>query len=231
MNAIVYTRFIPRPDANIQESCETQDRICVEYAHEIGLPVAGVFNDPDTSGSDGCRPRLDAAIRSLQRDDVLLVYRWDCIASNITLALQYERLIAQNGAHVVSVTGDDPPSKNPNAQSARNILMAVTELERKMAPECAGNTIPPPQKTGRRAASVRLPYGWMMDPSNPKHVIPNEKERSIISKIVKMHNSGQSYTQIARNLNAISASAARKGLWSTKAVRSIYMYETASTTK
>lgn len=231
MNAIVYTRFIPRPGADIQENCEMQDKICVEHAHKMGWPVACVFNDQDTSGEDGCRQRLDAAISMLQREDMLIVYRWDCIARDLTLALQYERLIAQRGARVVAITGD-APSDNPNAQSASNILMAVAELERKMTSGGTDNATQSPQKTGRRTAStVRLPYGWMIDPSNPKHVIPNEKERSIISKIVKMHDGGQSYTQIARRLNAVSASSARKGSWSPNAVRSIYLYETASTTK
>ena len=131
MNAIVYTRSIPNSGATM-ESCETQDKICVEYAHKMGWPVAGVYDDPDRSGTDGCRPRLDAAMRALERGDVLLVYRWSCIARELILALQYEKQIEHKGAHVVAVTGGNP-SGDPRAANALNVLAAVVKLEKRTA--------------------------------------------------------------------------------------------------
>jgi DNA invertase Pin-like site-specific DNA recombinase len=171
---------------------------------------------------------LDAAIRSLKRGDVLLVYKWDRIARDLMLALQYERQIGQKGARVVAVTGD-VPGNDPHAEFTRHLLMAVAELERKMISERTRNAMRTLQSGGRRMTSIaKLPYGWKADPLNPKRMVPDERERSIISQIVRMRNGGQTYTQIARRLNALSETAARAGNWSPKVVRSIYLRETQS---
>ena len=229
MNVTIYTRFSPRPDASTSESCETQRRICEEHALNHGWTIAATFDDPDRSGADGCREQLDAAIRSLRRGDVLLVYKWDRIARDLMLALQYERQIESRGAHVVAVTGD-VPGDNPHAQFTRHILMAVAELERKMIAERTRNAMRTLQRNGRRmSAPGRVPYGWRVDPANASRIIPDERECSIIERIIADRNAGKSYGEIARTLDAESATQARSGHWSAKVVRSVYLREAAST--
>ena len=221
MNAVVYTRFSPRPDAATSESCETQRRICEEHASKQGWRVAAAFDDPDRSGADGCREQLDAAIRSLKKGDVLLVYKWDRIARDLMLALQYERQVESKGARVVAVTGD-VPGDNPHAQFTRHILMAVAELERKMIAERTRNAMRTLQRNGRRM-SARMPYGWRADPSDEGRMVPDERERTIIAEVVSLKQGGTSYNGIAAALNARTDTRARCGRWSAKVVRDVYL--------
>lgn len=227
MNATIYTRFSPRPDAATSESCETQRRICEEHAAKQGWTIAATFDDPDRSGADGCREKLDAAIRSLRRGDVLLVYKWDRIARDLMLALQYERQIESKGARVVAVTGDIP-GDNPHAKFTRHILMAVAELERKMISERTRNAMRTLQKSGRRmSAPGRVPYGWRVDGENGARIVPDERERGIIRLILQSKKGGESYNAIAAKLNASPDTQARNGHWSAKVVRSICLREIA----
>jgi DNA invertase Pin-like site-specific DNA recombinase len=226
MNAIIYTRWSPRPNAATCESCETQKRICEEHAHKQGWTIAAVFDDPDRSGADGCREQLDAAIRSLKKGDVLLVYKWDRIARDLMLALEYERQIKARGASVVAVTGD-VPGDNPHAQFTRHILMAVAELERKMIAERTRNSMRQLQRSGRRmSAPSRVPYGFRIDPADATRMIPDEHEKSIADKIVAFRNSVASYNSIAKMLNADNSTQARHGHWSAKVVRSVFIRAT-----
>ena len=225
MNATVYTRFSPRPDAATSESCETQRALCLEYAARQGWTVAATFDDPDRSGADGCREQLDAAIRALKKGDVLLVYKWDRIARDLMLALQYERQVHSRGARVVAVTGD-VPGDNPHAQFTRHILMAVAELERKMIAERTRNAMRALQRGGRRmTAAERVPYGWRVDEQDPKRMVPDERERAVVERIRALRQGGRSYGAIARELNADERTRARCGSWSAKVVRSVCLRE------
>jgi DNA invertase Pin-like site-specific DNA recombinase len=225
MNAVIYTRFSPRPDAATSESCETQRKICEEHARSKGWRVVGCFDDPDRSGADGCREQLDAAIRALKKGDVLLVYKWDRIARDLMLALQYERQIESRGARVVAVTGD-VPGDNPQAKFTRHILMAVAELERKMISERTRNAMRTMQRNGRRMTSPgRVPYGWRVDPGDGKRIVPDEHEQRVLKEILSLRRAHESYNGIAKLLNGDPDTQARCGNWSSKVIRAICLRE------
>lgn len=221
MNAIVYTRWSPRPNSATCESCETQRKICEEHARSKGWRVVASFDDPDRSGADGCREKLDAAIRSLKKGDVLLVYKWDRIARDLMLALQYERQIESRGARVVAVTGD-VPGDNPQAKFTRHILMAVAELERKMISERTRNAMRTMQRNGRRMTSPgHVPYGWKVDPNDSKRMVPDEHEQRVIKEILSLRRAHESYGGIAKLLNGDPETQARSGKWYSKTVRDV----------
>lgn len=221
MNAIIYTRFSPRPDAATSESCETQRKICEEHARAKDWRVVGCFDDPDKSGADGCREKLDAAIRALKKGDVLLVYKWDRIARDLMLALQYERQIESRGARVVAVTGD-VPGDNPQAKFTRHILMAVAELERKMISERTRNAMRTMQRNGRRMTSPgHVPYGWKVDPNDSRKMVPDEHEQRVLKEILSLRRAHESYGGIAKLLNGDPETQARRGKWYSKTVRDV----------
>lgn len=221
MNAVIYTRFSPRPDAATSESCETQRKICEEHARSKGWRVVASFDDPDKSGADGCREKLDAAIRALKKGDVLLVYKWDRIARDLMLALQYERQIESRDARVVAVTGD-VPGDNPQAKFTRHILMAVAELERKMISERTRNAMRTLQRNGRRMTSPsHIPYGWKVDPNDSRRMLPDEHEQRVLREILSLRRAHESYGGIAKLLNGDPETQARRGKWYAKTVRDV----------
>lgn len=220
MGAVIYTRFSPRPNADESESCENQRNICTELALQKGWPVLAVFEDPDRSGTDWYREKLHEAISTLKKGDILLVYKWDRIARDLMLSLQYERQIESKGAKVVAVTGD-VPGDNPQAKFTRHILMAVAELERQMISERTRDAMRILQKRGMRMTrKSTVPYGWRADPNDEKRMVPDERELAIIDTIVENRKGGMSLRGIIKLLDERGMHA-RNGSWTPKVVRAI----------
>lgn len=216
MNCTIYTRFSPRPDAADSKSCEWQRAECEQYAQKRGWRVVRVFDDPDRSGADAYRETLWNAIKSLRKGETLLVWKWDRLARDLMLSLQIERAVQKRGATITAVTGDIP-GNSPQAVAMRQIMMAVAELERKMISERTKTAMRAHQKAGRRM-SARLPYGYKLDPEDPRRIIENPDETPTLDEIWERHQRGESNRAIA---NALDPAAARCGRWHAGVVRNI----------
>lgn len=216
MNCVVYTRFSPRPDAKDSRSCEWQAAECEQYAHRRKWHVVATLNDPDRSGADCYRETLWAAIKRLRKGETLLVWKWDRLARDLLLSLQIERAVEKRGATVTAVSGDIP-GNSPYAVAARQIMMAVAELERKMISERTSAAMRAHQKAGRRM-SARVPFGYMVDPNDAHQIIENPAEMPTLKEIWKRHEKGESNNAIA---HALDPSTSRCGRWHTGVVRNI----------
>lgn len=209
MKAVIYTRFSPRPDAGECDSCETQRKLCEEYARKHGWTVGAVYDDPDVSGADECRPTLISAVNALSVGDVLLVYRLDRIARNVYLFETIRRKIEQAKAQLVAVCGDVECADESIRTLVRQILAAVAEYERKCIARRTSDAIRSKMRDGWCMTS-QPPYGWQRDPNDPKRMIPNETELATIDNIRLLAASGMGYGEIARRLDPATA---RKGIW------------------
>ena len=218
MNCVIYTRFSPRPDAADSRSCEWQRAACEEYAFKNGWRVLQSFDDPDRSGADAYRETLWSAIKSLRRGETLLVWKWDRLARDTMLALQIDRAVQKRGATVTAVEGDIPGNA-PHAVAMRTIMMAIAELERKMISERTRSAMLQHQRSGRRM-SAKPPYGWRVDPADPKRIIEDAAEQKTLDEIWERHKRGESNNAIA---HALDPTTSRVGHWSTGTVRRIIL--------
>ena len=94
--AIIYTRFSPRPNAAECDSCEKQMERCGQFCNnrELGSDGEGihVFSDEAVSGGELNRPGLQAAIEALEPGMVRVVDSSDRLArdmlGNLTIRQQ-----------------------------------------------------------------------------------------------------------------------------------------------
>ena len=217
--AIIYTRFSPRANADKCESCEVQRDYCEKYAAQHGMSVAACFDDPDVSGADEFREKLWQAIESLPKGGVLLVYKRDRLARNVYLSEQINRAVMKRGATVEAVTGD-VQGDSDEAVMIRQILSVIAEYERKMIASRTRHAMRFHQAQGRRMGS-ECPYGWMPDPTDAKRMLPCQRELAVVEEIRAKHAEGMAYHAIMTWLNKERRELARHGAWNAKTVRKL----------
>ena len=223
MNAIIYTRFSPRKNANESESCEVQLAYCEQYCAQHGYTIGQIFHDPDVSGADEYREKLWLAINTLKKGDVLLVYKRDRLARNLFLSEQINRTVEQRGGTIEAVSGDIP-GNTPETQLIRQILASIAEYERRLIGIRTSHAMRYHQNNGRRMG-VACPYGWEDDPCEKGMMIPCERELEVIQEMKDLQADDKNYHEITRWLNANRKQVARHGKWNVKTVRKILLRE------
>lgn len=219
MNAVIYTRFSPRKNADESESCETQEGICRKFAEEKGYTIAAVFHDKDVSGADEYREQLWQAIEALSKDGVLLVFKRDRLARNVYLSEQINRAVEGKGAAIIAVSGD-VIGNGPEQIMIRQVLAAVSEYERKMIASRTSFAMRQHQRNGRRMGRF-APYGYILDHRDKSRLIEAPGEQEAIKVIKSMRGKGKKPGEIAKYLNLYHPSASRGKEWSITAVTRI----------
>ncbi len=217
--AVIYTRFSPRRNADESESCEVQRSYCERHAASHGMEIAAIFDDPDVSGADEFREKLWQAIEAVPKGGVLLVYKRDRLARNVYLSEQINRAVERKGATIEAVTGY-VQGNSAETVMIRQVLAAIAEYERKMIAARTRHAMRFHMANGRRMGA-ECPYGWRPDPADPKRMLRNPAELSVIGEIIERHRSGAAYHAITTWLNEERRDLARHGKWNVKTVRKI----------
>lgn len=217
--AVVYTRFSPRRNAEESESCEVQLAYCEQYAAQHALDVVRVFDDPDVSGADEYREKLWQAIEALKHSSVLLVYKRDRLARNVYLSEQINRAVEKKGATIEAVSGD-VKGDSAEAKMIRQVLAAIAEYERKMIASRTRHAMRYHLAHGR-VMGGEPPYGYSADPADPKRMVVNKREMEVFEDVRRWHAAGMTYNGITRKLNEERRDLARHSSWNVKTVRKL----------
>lgn len=238
-HCIIYTRYSPRPDAKTSESNRDQLALCRQYAADRGWVVREVFDDPDISGREVNRPILHAAIASLRKGDILLVYAADRLWRDLSVLVRVMTLISKRRANVVTVDGSPASFKTPYEECVASMmcaafkLMAVTGGLRTSA---AMRT----KQAGGAVMSRRAPYGfWIQLPDGTltkdgrgqrrkehgeewiKRLVPDEAEQAVVGEIAAMLAIPMRQHEIIKTLNARGFKSREGGPWNSNNVRRV----------
>ena len=226
IDAIVYTRFSPRKNADESESCEVQTAHCEQYANDHDMEIREIFLDKAISGSEVDRPILWAAIDALKRDSTLLVYKYDRLARDVYLSECIKREIGKIGGRIVAVQGGIE-GDGPEHVLVRQVLACMAEYERKIIGIRTKHALRHYQRSGRRVGR-HPPYGMKLDPVTLADdevktlIIPEESEQPAVSMIMLLHQRGCSLHEIVMYMNKEMLSFARgKKGWYQRAVEGV----------
>jgi site-specific DNA recombinase len=199
--ARLYARFSPRPDAATSESNQTQLELCRAYAERQGWRIHPdwEFQDQALSGDDADRPGLWAAVDSLKKGDVLLVYKLDRLARKAYLALYLEEIVAKKGARIVSVIGEGTWNNTPEDELLRNMIQAFNSYIKRAQAARTKAAMRRHQATGRRM-SFALPYGRKPDPGDPARMVDCAEEVATLARLRELAAEGLGCCAIARQL-------------------------------
>lgn len=214
--AIIYTRFSPRPDADECKSCEKQEDRCREYCQRKEYTVADAFADKDVSGKALNRPGLGAALEALVPGMVFVVDSSDRLARDMLVNLTIRYQVERAGCQIEYADGS-PVSNTPEGELFANILAAFAAYERaRFARRTKAGLA---KKKARGEWLGRVPIGWRIE-KETKRLVRNEDEQAAIAWAVELSKWGLSSDQIAPMLTA-DAGSCRGKPWKGRTVRKL----------
>jgi DNA invertase Pin-like site-specific DNA recombinase len=188
--AIIYTRFSPRRNADTCESLDTQYEICSCHCKMHDMTVVGSYEDEGISGKDANnRPGLQNAIdHAIRIKGVLLFYSLSRLARSCRDALLIAEKLDKGGAGLCSVK-ETFDTTTPMGKCIYTIMSAFNELDRKKIAIHTSDAMLRHQSNGRRMSS-KLPYGWRDDPHDEARMLPDDYEREVIGVIMDLRTDG-----------------------------------------
>lgn len=221
--AIIYTRFSPRPKADECKSNEKQEERCLKYCKHKGYISSEVlrartFADRKVSGSILNRPGLQAALAALTPGMVLVVDSSDRLARDMLVNLTIRHEVEKAGATIEYADGS-PTSTTPEGKLFENILAAFAAYERDRIRLRTKKGLEKKRKNSERTTG-KIPIGWKEDPKDPKRLVVCQKERSAIIEACHSATRGYSSQDIANDITSIRGLCRGKP-WSPRTIRKL----------
>jgi len=198
--AIIYTRFSPRPNASECLSCEFQEQKCRDYCDLHGMDILAVYQDKSLSGKRADnRPGLQQALVHVCREKgVLVVYSLARLARSTKNAIELSETLAKQQADLAIVT-QSVDTSTAMGRAFFKIMAVIAELERETTGERTKAKLLQMQKEGFKVTKDPR-YGWKVDPNDPHRIVKDAREQGIVELILRYHKQGLNYAQIGREL-------------------------------
>ena len=181
--AVIYTRYSPRPNAAECDSCEKQLERCRAYCEQRGYHVKAVFSDKAVSGGLLYRPQLSSAIDFLKPDhgEVLVVDNSDRLARDMLVYVTIESQVEQAGATIEFADGS-PLGTTPEGKFFRIIMAGQAAYVRDCIRLRTKNGLARKRKNGERTTG-KIPIGWQLDPDDPKRLVKHHGDMNAIRRM------------------------------------------------
>lgn len=217
MNAILYARFSPRPNAQDCDSVVKQLERCRLWCQAKGWTIVSEHADENLSGSRADnRPGLNAAIADAEKHRACLVfYSVDRLSRSIGDLDRIAKRITRRGASLASIT-EPFDTSSAFGEAMMNMLGVFAQLQRRMIVDRTRTTMRTYQQQGRRMGSI-CPTGWENN-CVPGHMQPNDDERRGIERARMLRAQGMGFRRIADTLTA-EGYRYRGGRWNYQTIR------------
>jgi len=217
--AIIYTRFSPRPNARECDSCEKQEERCWAYCEQKGYTIKAVRSDKDISGGNLNRLGLSQAIAMLDSSKVLVVDSSDRLARDMLVNLIIRHYVEQAGATIEFADGS-PCEDTPEGKLFQNMLAAFAAYERDRIRMRTKNGLAKKRKNGERTTG-KIPIGWKKDPKDPKRLVVCEQERQAILVACRLSREYKLSSDIIAKEIDDNLGPCRSKPWSARTVRKL----------
>ena len=185
----------------LSESIKNQEIMLRKYAEEKGFKIIGVYNDEDYSGADSTRPHFNEMIKECEKGnvDIVLCKTQARFARDMELIEKY----IHNLFHEWNVRFITVVDRIDNAKKETKKTSQILGLTDEWYLEDTSNNIRETFKTKRSEGQFTgsfVPYGYMRDPENKNHLIPDPVVSNIIDRIFREYAKGYGLLKIADGL-------------------------------
>jgi len=224
VTAIAYIRVSTEEQASGGLSLEDQEQRARDYAKSAGLGDPVILRERGVSGSIPLvkRPQgsiLAEALAPTGSCTHVIAYKLDRLFRDTEDCLARTREWGERGValHLIDLGGESLNIGTAMGKFLLTLFAGVAELERNKIRERNRASVEFRKKNGLVCGET--PYGFRV--VEGKRLVPNEREREWIARMVQWKAEGESMSGIARRLNASRVQTRRKKKWSGKTVRDV----------
>ncbi len=224
MTAVAYIRVSTEEQANGGLSLEDQEQRARDYAKHAGLGDPVILRERGVSGSVPLvkRPQgsiLADALPPTGSCKHVIAYKLDRLFRDTEDCLGRIREWEENGValHLIDFGGLSLNMGTATGKLMLTFFAMMAEFERNTIRERTRAAVQYRKRNG--LVCGEMPYGFRV--VEGKRLVPNERERQWIKKMVEWKAEGESMSGIARRLNAMRVQTRRKKKWSGKTVRDV----------
>jgi len=210
--AVIYTRFSPRPNAQECDSCEKQEERCRVYCDRHGYEIVAVYSDKAVTGRVFDRPGLQDALSSLKPGMVLLVDVNDRMARDMLVALTIRFEVERTGATLEFADGS-PGYSTPEGELFQNIMSAFAAYERSRFARRTKAGLA--KKKARGEWHGKVPVGYRVE---GKRLVEHPGEQLAIRKARELRDHGWN-SEVIADLLTQTIGLCRGKPWNERTVR------------
>lgn len=217
-NAIIYTRYSPRPakDGDAEriaanedaESIRLQIDVCFRYAAMKSLTVTETIKDPETSARQTPLFEREGGwrLKFLPVGTHVICSKLDRVFRSTSDGLTTMNYFKSRGIvlHFADQSGCTLDLSTGEGEFMFTILLAAAALEPRRTADRTSKAMKHRQSNGQRMTSTKtIPFGQMLDPSDPSRTIPCEVELFAMERAAELQTQGYSLRDISHRLGEI----------------------------
>ncbi len=189
-------------DGDVSSSIKNQLLYLLEECNKKNWVVVGIFCEEDLSGVDDNRPEWLRAIKCAEcgNTEIILSKSQSRFTRSMEMVEKYlHNLFPEWGVRFIGLT-DNIDSNDKSNKKSRQINALVNEWYVEDASINTRAALNAMKRSGQFTGNTP-PYGYLIDPKDKHHLIPDLYAREIVKKMYEMLMNGQSLKAVADKLN------------------------------
>lgn len=243
-NVAIYIR-LSKEDLDKTINCDSlsvnnQKSLLLEYVSKNGYTLVDIYVDDGYTGTNFDRPAFKKMIKDIESGKVNMVITKDLsrLGRDYIITGDYvEKYFPLHNVRYVALLDGIDTFLDSNNNDIAPFKAVINDMYSKDNSKKIRTALKSMQKKGKWVGGC-VPFGYMKDPENKNHLVPNKKEAPIVKEIFRLANKGLTYYQIKEKLtkeniptmcllrdNNRVGEMSRKGIWSAKTVKGILTNE------
>jgi DNA invertase Pin-like site-specific DNA recombinase len=235
----IYIR-LSREDEKIgeSESVTNQRSLLVKYVKENGYELVDTYIDDGYSGTNFNRPAFERMIEDIEAGKINMVITKDLSRLGrdyIGIGEYLERYFPQHNVRYLALTDNIDTMIDSSNIDMAPFKAVFNDMYAKDISKKIRTALRTKQKDGKWVGGCP-PFGYMIDPEDKNHLVPNEDEAPIIRKIFALAKVGETpyqirtilidekvptATMLRKNSRTKHSYASKEGIWSQKTIKCI----------
>ena len=185
------------------ESVKNQRELLTNYVIQNGLNLVDEYVDDGYSGTDFERPGFKKLLEDINKNKINCVVVKDLSRfgrDHVMTGYYIETFFPENKIRFISILESYDSFKNQASNDSSTFIIACNDYYSKQNSIKIRNVLNEKRKKGKYIGSLPA-YGYMRDPEDKGHLIPNPETAPTVKKIFKWRASGIGPTEIANRLH------------------------------
>ena len=226
---LAYCRYSPRPEQEC-DSLEVQEDFIRRYFDFVGIEVAKVICDPETSARKvplhkrkGGAELLRLTTGNTARFSIVGAYRLDRLFRSVVDGCQVLNLWRREGVacHFAAEGGQSLNTATATGRFIVNVLLSKAEYEPDLTAERTSDAMQKHIASGRQIGRYPI-YGKRTVIVDGRRMLEDDPaQQPTLAYILKLHAEGRSPAEIRNDLNSLGIPSGQGGKWTAKTVASV----------